>query len=295
MNEREPTVRSRELGLALSRATAAQGLNRTEMADRLGWSHSKISRIYNGKRGATTEDIAAILASCGVTGPKRDELVDLARHANHPGWWQEYGTGLPMEIRTLSDYEDAAIININFQNVMVPGLLQTVAYMRNYMQRTPLIPAKEIKERIEARLRRQQILDRHFPAKFQFYIDEYALRRTGPGHEIMSEQLHHLLRLSVRSHIEIYVVPDSMGFHAGQMPFNLMQFTEFHPVVFVEHLTSALFLERPDTVNSHYRVINRLANIALDQHQSRALIAGLATRREEHDEHPPPLEEELPH
>jgi len=34
---------------------------RTEMADRLGWSHSKISRIYNGKRGATAEDVSLTL------------------------------------------------------------------------------------------------------------------------------------------------------------------------------------------------------------------------------------------
>lgn len=84
MNEREPTVRSRELGLALFRATAAQGLKRIELAERLGWSHTKISRIFNGKRGVMPEDVAAILAICGVTGPKRDELLTLTRNAHDP-------------------------------------------------------------------------------------------------------------------------------------------------------------------------------------------------------------------
>lgn len=264
----------------------------------MGWSASKMSRLYSGKRGACAEDVSAILAICGIIGPKRDELLEMARHANERGWWQDYGDRLPPELRTLSNYEDAAIVITNFENAVVPGLLQTGDYMRSLMWRTPAIPGSETDERIAARLRRQQILDRRYPAKFVFFLDEYALSRKGPGREVMSDQVHHILRMAVRPHVEIRIIPDVVGFHAGRMPFHVMEFVEFHPVVFIENQTSALFLERPDTVASYRRGVVHIANVALDERLSREWLATLASElgepREEHDEHASPVEEELP-
>src|SRR5882672_9098496 len=134
MQDQEPTVRSRELGLALSRAAEVRGVNGKEIARLLGWTPTKVSRLFHGRRGASPEDISAFLAVCGIVGPKRDELLDLARYAYLPGWWQEYGDRLPTELRTLSDHEDAAITVINFENVVVPGLLQTADYMYALMR-----------------------------------------------------------------------------------------------------------------------------------------------------------------
>jgi uncharacterized protein DUF5753 len=77
-----------------------------------------------------------------------------------------------------------------------------------------------------------------------------------------------------------------------------MQFTEFHPVVHIENQTSVLFLERPDTTNAYRDIVSHLAKVALDEEHSRAWLASLATElgppREDHDAHPPPLEEEFP-
>lgn len=298
MRDHEPTVRSRELGLALSRAAKAKGMSGTEIAQRLGWSDSKVSRLFTGKRGANPNDVSAVLAICGIVPPKRDELVELARHASERGWWQEYGESLPPELHTLSDYEDAAITITNFETVVVPGLLQAPNYMRVLMHRTPAIPNKEIDLRITARRHRQQVLDRRYPARFCFFLDEYALHRTGPGRTVMSEQVHHLLQISVRPHVEIRVIPDTVGFHPGQMPFHVMEFAELHPVVLIESQTSALFLERPDTIAGYRRIAAHLDNVALDERSSREWLATLATElsapREEHDEHAPPLEEEFP-
>jgi len=95
MRDHEPTVRSRELGLALSRAAEAKGYIGRDMAFKLGWSASKVSRLLNGKRGASTEDVSAFLAICDVKGPRRDHLLTLARNAYEPSWWHEYGNRLP--------------------------------------------------------------------------------------------------------------------------------------------------------------------------------------------------------
>ncbi|HEV8562122.1 MAG TPA: helix-turn-helix transcriptional regulator [Actinophytocola sp.] len=297
MKDHEPTVRSRELGLAILRAAQARGLSGRELGRLLQWSDSKVSRLYSGKRGASPADVAAILAICGIKSPKRDELVKLAHRANERGWWQEYGDRLPPELTTLTNYEDAAITVVNYENVLVPGLLQTAEYTRAILQSIPTIPASELDERMGVRILRRQALDRQPPAAFRFFIDEMALTRKGPGREIMSEQVHHLLRLSVRSNIEIRIISDSAGIHAGHMPFKLMGFSELSPVVHIECPTSVLFLERKDTIAGYRRTVANLDNVALDEQRSRAWLADLAKQlgaREDHDEYASALEEDFP-
>jgi hypothetical protein len=298
MTERQPTVRMRELGLTIHRAAKAKGLTGSWIARRLDWPDTKVSRLFSGKREFDTVDFASIMAICEIHGPKRAELIEIARRAAEPGWWQDYGDRLPPELRTLSDYEDAAIAIVNFETCTVPGLLQTPNYMRALMKQTPAIPAKEIELRINARLNRQMILDRYHAARFTFFVDEYVLCRTGPGRRVMSEQVHHLLQLVVRPHIEIRVIPDAVGFHAGQASFMHMDFTELNPIVFLETQTSALFLERPETIATYRRVVTDLASVALDERRSRDWIAAVAADMgapwKEHDERAAPVEEELP-
>jgi hypothetical protein len=170
--------------------------------------------------------------------------------------------------------------------------------MRALIQRSQTIPNVEAEMWIEARDRRQWIFDRQYPARFMFFLDEYALSRTGPGPEVMSDQVHHLLRLAVRPNVEIRIIPDSVGFHATHKPFNLMSFNELDPVVFVETDTSGLFLEKPATIAAYRRIEAYLATVALDERQSREWLARLATElgapREERDEYASPLEEEFP-
>ncbi len=298
MYDHEPTVRSRELGLALLRAIGTAGLNQSDLASMLAWSPSKVSRMISGKRCASPEDVSAVLAVGRIVGPKRQELLEMARHATERGWWQDFGDCLPAELRTLSDHEDSALTITNFENAVVPGLMQTAEYARALISTTPSIPDSEIDDHVGARGRRQLIFDRQFSGQFRFFVDEYVITRTGPGRKVMSDQVHHLLRMSVRPYIEIRVIPESIGFHAGHKPFQLMQFTEINPILFIENETSALFLERKDTIESYRRRIAALSRVALDEDRSRSWLATVASELgEEHHAHRPAaifeLEEEF--
>lgn len=299
MYDQEPTVRSRELGLALLRAIGTAGLNQSDLASLLAWSPSKVSRMISGKRCASPEDVSAVLAVGRIVGPKRQELLEMARHATERGWWQDFGDRLPPELRTLSDHEDSALVITGFETTVIPGLLQTPEYARALFEATPVIPEAEISDRVLARQRRQRVFDRQFPAQCRFFVDEYAVRRIGAGREIMSDQVHHLLRMSVRPYIEVRVIPDGVGFHAGQQPFQLMEFTEINPVLHIENLTSVLFLERKDTIDSYRRNIAALSKVALDEDRSRSLLADVARElgEEQHAQRPAAifeLEEEFP-
>jgi transcriptional regulator with XRE-family HTH domain len=270
-----PTVRARELGLALRRAVQATGMGGKQLARQLGFSETKISNIYNGKRHPSEVDVSAILALCGIKGPARDNLLKLTREAHEPGWWQEYDDRLPARLQTLIDYEDSAITITNFSTDLVPGLLQVPDYARALMQAVA-IPDEEIESRIEARIRRHELFNRRWPPRFTFTINEYALCRTGAGQEVMSDQVHHLLRMSVRGYVQIRIIPERVGFHAGVNPFHLMEFTELHPVVHVESDTSVLFLERKETTSAYRRKADALARVALTEGQSKDWIASLA-------------------
>lgn len=299
MYDQEPTVRSRELGLALMRAIGTAGLNQSDLAERLAWSPSKVSRMISGKRCPSPEDVSAALALGGIVGPKREELLELARHATERGWWQDFGDRLPPELHTLSDHEASALAVTCFETTIVPGLLQSPAYAEALLKAMPAIPVVEIDDRVVARERRGRIFDRRYPARFRFFIDEAVISRTGPGREIMCEQVRHLLRMGRRPYIEIRVVPDAVGFHAGQQPFQLMEFTEFNPVLHIENLTSVLFLERKETINSYRRNIAALSKIALDRHRSSSWLGTVASRlgKDKHAHRPAgifELEEEFP-
>lgn len=292
MGAKESTVRMRELGVALRKAARRAGLSNNQIAHRLGWSNSKVSNIFGAHRGVSEADAASILALCGSAehgGAERARLLRLCRDSHQLGWWQEYGDRLPPKLRTLIDHEDSAIAVSGYHSLLVPGLLQVADYTRASMRGSATIPEHEIDERVEARIKRQEIFDRSHPAHFKFFIDEYASNRAGIPQDIMSAQVHHLLRMSIRPYVEIRIIPESVGFHAGfSGPFVFMEFAEIKPVVHLEHETSSVFAERPETTGAYRRILRALAEIALDSEQSMEWIArrasDLGDPGEEHDD-----------
>ena len=77
MRDREPAIRSRELGEGLRQAMERAELNGRQAAHLLGWSESWVSRLLSGKRGGNALDVAAFLGACRVKGPERDRLLAL--------------------------------------------------------------------------------------------------------------------------------------------------------------------------------------------------------------------------
>ncbi|WP_116051561.1 helix-turn-helix domain-containing protein [Amycolatopsis palatopharyngis] len=278
MRDRDTTVRSRELGEGLRRAMEKAQLTGQDAARTLGWSQSRVSRLLSGKRGGNDEvEVSAFLAVCRVTGAERKRLLGLCHEVGTPGWLQQHGSRLPRQLRTLIDHEDKAVRTGDFQPMVVPGLLQTPEYARALLSGTGTLPAAEIEGRVRARLDRQRVLAASHGRQFTYFLHEFALRLPVGDSEVMSGQLHHLLRLSVRKNISLRVVPAAAGVHAGVAgAFKLMEFPEFSPVVYLDSQTASLFLEAPEEIAAHRLVLERLADISPDAGQSRELIARLA-------------------
>jgi transcriptional regulator with XRE-family HTH domain len=289
MAHREPTIRSRELGDGLRQAMEQAGLTGKQAAQTLGWSPSFVSMLLSGKRGASEVDIAALLGVCRVKGPERDRLLALCREQDTPGWFQQHGSRLPKQLVTLIDHENKAVAISDFQPMVMPGLLQTGEYAGALIRETGNVPPGEVDDRVAARLARQSLFTRVHPARFTFYLHEFALRLPVGGPAVMAEQLHHLLRMSRRSYLTLRVVPAARGGHAGIAgPFKLMEFAEFKPVAYLDSETACLFLEKPEEIAAYRRILGALADTALGEGESRELIAALATElsadRENHDD-----------
>ena len=215
MPHREPTIRSRELGAGLRQAMDNAGLTGKDVARMLDCSASYVSMLLSGKRGASEVEIAAFLGVCRVKGPERDRLLALCREQDTPGWLQQHGSRLPKQLLTLIDHENKAVTISDFQPLVVPGMLQTGEYARALICETGNVPPGEIDDRVAARLARQSLFSRERPARFTFYLHEFALRLPVGGTAVMAEQLHHLLRISMRSYLTLRVLPAALGGHAG--------------------------------------------------------------------------------
>lgn len=277
MSEHDPTIRSRELGDGLRLAMERANLNGKQLALRLGWSESQVSRLLTGRRGAGEVEVAAFLAICGVIGQERARLMRLCKEQNTRSWFQQFGSRLPTQIRTYIDHENKATHINQFETLVIPGILQIDEYARALFERSATVPASEIEDRVVARAGRQTIFSRSNRPDCTFLIHESVLRLPVGAPEVMSEQLHHMLRMSVRAHIAIRVVPTALGAHAGSAgSFTLLESSEYKPVVYLEGETSGVFLEKPEEIASYRAVFKSLASAALDEGESKDLIAKVA-------------------
>lgn len=178
MDDREPTIRGRELGEGLRAAMGRANLTGKQVAHQLLWSPGRVSRLLSGKRGSSELDVVSVLAICRVTGCEHERLLKLCRDADTPGWLQKHGARLPKQLLTLIDHEDKAVAIHIFQGTAIDGLLQTAEYARALMEETGNAPTDEIDDRVAARLARQGLLSRRPLVRFTFFIHEFATAPT---------------------------------------------------------------------------------------------------------------------
>lgn len=277
MSEGRSTGRSRQLGAELRKRREATKRTRQEVARELGWSASKVSRLESGNRGQSEVDVAIYLTFCGVLRDELDELLAPTREADAGYRLQQHGEQLPDELHSLVFYETTATMIDNFELNRLPGLTQTEDYARALLRQSVSFPADGLEPRVQARMDRQSLIKRLNPPQFSFIVHEQALRLQVGDIRVMHEQMLQLLFLGNRPQCEIRVVPTNIGGHAGLGgPFMLMRYTDAKPVVYVENETTSLFLEDRAHIDVHQAILARLAEVALDEGQSRELIASLA-------------------
>jgi transcriptional regulator with XRE-family HTH domain len=275
-----PTVLRIMLGHQLRALRERAGVTRDAAGNRIRGSHAKISRLENGRTGFKARDVDDLLALYGVhDAAEREPLLALARRANEPGWWHRYGDLLPAWFETYVGLEQAATQIRTYEPQFVPGLLQTEAMVRHVTALGPgSMPADELERRVELRLRRQRVLARDDPPTLWAVVDEAALRRLSGGADVMRAQIDHLIDVAEQRHVVLQMVPFHLGGHAGAGgPFSILRFpgeSAVPDVVYLEQLTSALYLDKRADVDDYLATMEMLCGQALTPQETRdALVA----------------------
>ncbi|CAM3080303.1 helix-turn-helix transcriptional regulator [Saccharomonospora xinjiangensis] len=272
-----PTARRMIVGAQLRRLREQSGITRGDAGYHIRASESKISRLELGRVGFKERDVADLLTLYGVTGDEeRRVLLDMAKEANQPGWWQKFNDYTPKWFEPFLGLEEAASRIQTYELQFIPGLLQTEDYARAVITHGLAETASEAAEaRVAVRMRRQRLLRRPGAPKLWAVLDESVIRRPLGGRAVHREQLERLLDVTTLPNVTVQVVPYERSGYAADGAFTLLRFAEpeLPNIGYVDHIAGGIFLERADEIELIGRSLDRLAVDAETPERSRQLIA----------------------
>lgn len=269
MTGSSPTIRQRELGKRLRELRNEHNLTVEDVAEKLLCSATKISRLETGARRPSLRDVRDLCSLYGVEDPTSAELMALARGAREQGWWTQYDD---LNLDPLIGLEEAASAVTCYSMYYMPALLQTEAYARAIIKAVaPKMDPYVYQQRIEVRLRRQQLLAGANRPRYRVLLDEAVLLRRVGGAEIMAAQLEKVLEAARQEQATVQVIPfDSGAYVAADGYFVLLEFDDpnLSPVVFTEGLTGNQYHERKTDVDRYREAIEYARDSALSPRDS---------------------------
>ncbi|GAA3863166.1 helix-turn-helix domain-containing protein [Streptomyces sedi] len=221
-----PLTARRRLGAALRKLRDDHGLTADEVGAHIGCHNSKVSRFESGKRTCSPKDLKGLIELYGVEDGKAEELEGLLRRARQrvPPWWHVYNDAISVNYSEFIAYEAEAARCLEYQNVFIPGLLQTQGYAHavtagGYAALGP----DQVDDLVEVRMRRQQRLVGEDALILEAVMNEAALRLRVGGAETMRQQLCRLREVAELPNVQLRVIP----FEAGERGASLGAFTLF--------------------------------------------------------------------
>jgi transcriptional regulator with XRE-family HTH domain len=265
-----PNYRRRQLGRTLRRLRETLGLSQEELGEPLRISKSRMSRIEQGHIPGYN-DFLAILDRCGVISSDYEPYIRMFDYAKEKGWWHAFG----LDDRGFVPVEAEASAVRTYQLGFIPGLLQTEAYMRaTFDAARESFVGERLEREVAVRLRRKQRLFEESPLTTHAIIDETALHRESCDRE----QRQHIVELTALPNVTVQVIPRSVDLHPGLYSnFIVVSFPEpAEPdLAYVEYGFGSIQIEKKQEVRAATLFFEHLADIALDQQDSLALISGM--------------------
>jgi transcriptional regulator with XRE-family HTH domain len=275
-----PSLRRRRFAAELRKLREQSGLGVTDVARRLEWQASRISRLENRQSSITGPDLRKLLDLYQVEDREyRAYLAELARKLNERSWWNRYAGQIAGSLADLISLEEEARTIRTYGQEVVPGLLQIPEYAQQiFRDGWPFNTAEEVKRRVEVRIERQQVLTRTDPPppRFSVVLGEGVLRRPVGGREVMLRQLEALMRLPQdHPNVTIQVLPFGAGVHPAMVgPFTMLTFPDPDDIglVDLENATGSLFLEEPHDVRVYDEIWSTLQARALSPDDSQTFL-----------------------
>lgn len=280
VNRISPTLRQRRLGMVLRELRTEDGRSAEQVADDLGWSRQKVTRLETAPRKPIVVEIVKLLDTYRVNEPRRSEVLELVRQARQRGWWDSWRSQISKDYDTYIGLETEARTLRTWETATIPGLLQTADYARALiLARRPDMDPGDLEARVQVRTARQeQLLLGPDPVRLWAVMSEGTVRRMVGGEAVMREQLEHLRKMSELPNVAVQVLPFSAGAAPAQGPFVILDFAEpaDPEVVYLETAGGALWVEDRDQVNGFLVDHVRLVDAALPEDHTRMLLGRLA-------------------
>lgn len=285
------TVPRRQLGRLLKEAREKAGVSVPAAATEIEVGRSKIYRIEAGEAPLKKVEVLALARLYRVEDGMTEVLVALAAETKAQGWWASFDGAMPDWFELYVSLEAAASELRQYDPVIVPGLLQTEEYARALFEAYPDNTEEQVARLVTLRMQRQRLLARRLPRPpaLDVIIDEAVLRRPIADRVGMRGQLIRLAEASDAKNVHVRVLPLAAGPHRASQsgPFVILDFRaeEGRPAepttVYSEGLTGALYLDKPNEIETYEAVWNALDDLALDVDQSRDLMNTLTKEYED--------------
>jgi len=273
-----PTLRRRRLAAELKKSREEAGFTQESVSRHFEWHSAKVTRIENARVPVTARDVNDLLTLYGVRDVDyREALLALARQGKPRTWWADYrdvmrpGNFVGME-------SDASTTRV-WEPIVLPGLLQSEAYMRALIGTGRRHDRKEtIERRVALRRMRQARLTAPSPLQLVALIDESVIHRVVGGPSVMQEQRRKLIEVSALPNVSMRIVPYSAGEHpfmGGSVA--LLEFPDVAhlDVIYLEGLAGDYYEEQPAEVKRYRDEFERLRSRALSESSSISLIERL--------------------
>lgn len=261
------------LGDHLQRQREAAGVTRKAAAGKIGVSEPGLGHIEIGRSSVRVSDVLALLTLYRTDAHQREDLLALAEQADRPEWWYRYHDIVPEWFQAYAGLERVSQSIRIYEQQFIPGLLQTEEYASAVISLCGY-PPREARKHVEFRRERQQRL-RGGDLELWAVLDEAVLRRTIAGPDAQVRQLERLIQqIEEHPQMAIQIVPYRAEGYPVPAGFSILRFAESYlpDVVYIEHLTSALYLDKPTDTDRYRAALERLAGVASTPAQTTKII-----------------------
>ncbi|WP_445401671.1 helix-turn-helix domain-containing protein [Streptomyces sp. LE64] len=284
-NRNASTVPRRQLGRSVRQLREQAGMTLRAAAKRFEWSETTMWRIETGRSPVRALDVQMMCSVYGADEAATNALMDLAREAKTPSWWQTFGDTVPVEFDVLAGLESAASRIDTYESDVMPGLLQTADYVRAVVRTVlPHAPSEDIETRVRFRMARQAILTGTRPPVLRAALSETVLRRPIGDDQVMAAQLAHLVYMAGLPHISLRVIPLMAGAHPGAIAgaFVVMRFPSptggvgEPTTVYGDTFTGGYYHDKEAEVTQYTAAFEGIWSAAQDEDVSRRILADTA-------------------
>ncbi|MFI5842008.1 helix-turn-helix domain-containing protein [Catenuloplanes sp. NPDC051500] len=271
-----PQGRRRVLGAELRGLRLGRGLTAEEAGRGIERSGSWISRIEGGKIRIRTRELNDLLDVYGVANhSRRTFLESLAIEGRQRTWWSSYRDVVGENYAVFIGLEQAAARIFEYQERVVPGLLQTESYMRALLGSYGVVSewavgAEQAERLVQVRLTRQELLRQPPRPALSVVIDESVVRRVVGNPDVHSAQLKALLACSEWMELRVFPFRGPVGAVAVSS-FAILWAPGGTSAAYEEHLSRSALYDGP-LAAPYVEMADWLVSNALSKGNSERLI-----------------------